>query len=66
MDNFDGEMLSVWDSQLVKYGNVCLVKENILVNELIPVFREYYSLVSNGKEKVRLKYRSHLSDGDFR
>ena len=32
----------------------------MLVNELIPVFQEYYSLISNGKEKVRLQYRSHL------
>ena len=36
-----------------------------LVNELIPVFREYYSLVSNQKEKVKLKYYSHLNEGDL-
>jgi DNA replication and repair protein RecF len=64
-NNFDNEMLSVWDAQLIKYGIFVFSEREILVNELIPVFREYYSLVSNEKEKVRLKYRSHLSDGDF-
>lgn len=62
---FDEEMLSVWDSQLVKYGNYVYSERGILVNELIPVFQEYYSLLSNDKEKVRLRYRSHLSEGDF-
>lgn len=63
--SFDEEMLSVWDSQLVKYGNFVYSERGILVNELIPVFQEYYSLLSNDKEKVRLRYQSHLSEGDF-
>ena len=63
--NFDDEMLSVWDAQLIKYGNVVYSERDLLVNELTPVFREYYSLVSNQKEKVKLRYKSHLSDGDF-
>jgi DNA replication and repair protein RecF len=29
------------------------------------VFQEYYSMISAGKENVKLQYRSHLSDGDF-
>jgi len=64
-NNFDEEMLSVWDSQLVKYGNVVYSERDLLIKKLIPVFQEYYSLVSNDKERVRLKYRSHLSEGDF-
>ena len=38
---FDGDMLSIWDAQLVKYGNYVFSERNILVNELIPVFQEY-------------------------
>ncbi len=63
--SFDEDMLSVWDTQLVRYGNFVYSERDILVNELIPVFQEYYSLVSNDKEKVRLRYQSHLSEGDF-
>ena len=64
-NNFDEEMLSVWDSQLIRYGIYAWTERERLVNELIPVFREYYSLVSNQKEKVKLKYYSHLNEGDF-
>jgi DNA replication and repair protein RecF len=64
-NNYDDEMLSVWDAQLIKYGVFVYSERDMLINELIPVFREYYSMVSNRKEKVRLKYRSHLSEGDF-
>ncbi len=63
--HFDSEMLSVWDSQLVKYGEFIYNERSILVNELIPVFQEYYELISNGKEEVRLKYGSHLSEAAF-
>ncbi len=63
--NFNYDLLSIWDSQLVKYGNFVFHERNVLVNELIPVFQEYYSFISNEKENVRLEYRSHLNDSDF-
>ncbi len=62
---FDNDALSIWNSQLVKYGNYVYKERNILVNELIPVFQEFYSLISSAKERVRLEYQSHLSEGDF-
>lgn len=62
---FDSDMLSVWDAQLVRYGNYIFSERNILINELIPVFQEYYEMISNGKEQVRLQYRSHLTEANF-
>jgi len=62
---FDNDMLSIWDLQLIKYGNYIFKERDILVNELIPVFNEYYSFISKEKEIVKLNYRSHLKDGDF-
>lgn len=62
---FDNDALTIWDEQLIKYGSYVHKERQVLVNELIPVFQEYYSLISSGKEKVRLTYRSHLSDGSF-
>ena len=62
---FDEDVLSIWDAQLVKYGTYVHGERKALVNELIPVFQEYYSLISSGKESVKLKYRSHLSEGSF-
>jgi DNA replication and repair protein RecF len=61
----DAELLSIWDSQLVRYGTFVYKERAMLINELIPVFQEYYSLISLGKESVRLKYRSHLVEGSF-
>jgi DNA replication and repair protein RecF len=63
--NSDNEMLSIWDTQLVKYGTYIYSERDVLVNELIPVFQEYYSLISSDKESVRLRYKSHLSEGSF-
>jgi len=62
---FDHEVLSVWDDQLVKLGKFIFNERELLINELVPVFRKYYSLISSGKEVVELKYRSQLADGDF-
>jgi DNA replication and repair protein RecF len=62
---FDSDMLSVWDAQLVKYGEYIFSERSILVNELIPVFQEYYEMISNGKEEVRLHYHSQLGEGNF-
>jgi DNA replication and repair protein RecF len=62
---FDIDALSIWDTQLIRYGNYIFSEREILVSELIPVFQEYYDLISNGKERVRLHYRSHLSEGNF-
>jgi len=62
---FDEEMLRMWDVQLVKYGTSVYNERKTLVDELVPVFREYYSMISSGKEEVRLSYKSHLDEGDF-
>jgi len=61
----DNDVLSIWDAQLIKYGNYVFSERDILVNELIPMFQKYYSMISTEKENVKLKYRSHLSDGNF-
>ncbi len=61
----DLDFLSIYDSELVKYGYYVFKERENLVNELIPVFQEYYSMISSGKELVKLQYRSQLSDGNF-
>ena len=52
--------------QLLKYGSLIFNERQLLADELIPVFQEYYSFISTGKEQVKLNYRSHLSEGDFK
>jgi DNA replication and repair protein RecF len=62
---FDNDALSIWDSQLVRYGTYVFRERDTLINELIPVFQERYSMISSERERVRLSYRSHLSESDF-
>ena len=61
----DEDMLAVWDAQLVKYGSYIYDARKKLVDELKPVFQEFYSLISSSKEAVRLEYISHLNECDF-
>ncbi len=62
---YEADMLSAWDSRLVRYGEYIYHERCSLVDELIPVFREYYSLLSNNREEVQLLYSSHLNEGSF-
>jgi DNA replication and repair protein RecF len=61
----DYDILSIWDAPLVKYGTKVYTERDVLVNELIPVFQEYYSLISSDNESVSLRYKSHLSETNF-
>ncbi len=63
--NKDDEMISIWNDQLVRYGEYIYSERQNLVDELIPVFQEYYGMISGGREKVRLTYSSHLSGGSY-
>jgi DNA replication and repair protein RecF len=63
--SFEADMLAVWDMQLVKHGNYIFSQREKVVNELVPVFNEYYSFISGNNEKVRLAYRSHLTGAEF-
>ena len=62
---FDLDTIAIWDSQLIKHGNYIFKERESLVNDLIPVFNEHYSMISSRREKVKLKYKSHLGEGDF-
>jgi DNA replication and repair protein RecF len=62
---FDPDSLGIWDVQLVKHGSYIFSQRQALVNELIPVFEEYYSFISGKHETVRFSYSSHLAGNDF-
>ena len=64
-NKIDKDMLAVWDTQLVKHGSYIFDARKKLINELKPVFQEYYSLISSSKETVKLEYVSHLNECDF-
>lgn len=63
--NLDPELTGVYDVQLVKYGEYIHRERMKLVDELTPVFNDYYSFISSGNETVKLTYKSQLSGTDF-
>jgi DNA replication and repair protein RecF len=65
-NDFDPDSLEVWNAQLVKHGTFIFNERKALVNDLVDVFREYYRLISSGKEEIRLVYKSQLFENDFR
>lgn len=63
--NFDAELLSIWDNQLMEYGTRLHKQRAIFVKKLIPVFQRYYSFISQGNEVVGLTHQSDLYSNDF-
>ncbi len=63
--NFDAELLSIWDMQLIEYGNRIHEQRMKFVEKLIPVFQHYYSFISQGNEKVSLVHQSGLYEKSF-
>lgn len=62
---FDSELLSIWDEQLLEYGQNIHKERTRFIEKLIPVFQRYYSHISQGNEEVRLEHQSDLYEGDL-
>jgi DNA replication and repair protein RecF len=63
--DFDLEIIGLWNMQLVRSGTIIHKIRRQFLDEIIPVFNEYYAFISGGRETVGIEYESHLSEGDF-
>ncbi len=61
-----GDVLEVWDEQLVRYGIPVYQERKKFVTDLLPVFSRFYEHVSGGREKVTLAYHTQLDETGFR
>ena len=59
-------LLEIWDEQLIKYGNNIFQKRVDFIENIIPIFQEYYKFITGNKEMYCLQYDSHLKNADFR
>lgn len=64
--SFDLDSIEVWDEQLVMLGEKIHAVRVKFVEELIPVFQDYYTRISGNKERVQLVYDSQLYEGEYR
>ena len=62
---FDSELLTVWDSQLIEYGQRIHSERCKFVEKLVPLFQEYYTFISQGNEKVGLIHQSDLYENNL-
>jgi len=58
---FDRQMLDLWEQQMLNPGRNIYNSRSGFVEEIIPLFQQYYNHISEDREKVRLKYKSQLS-----
>lgn len=61
----DPEMIAIYDIQLIETGERIFSRRKKFVNELNPVFQEFYSAISQGAEKTSLFYQSDLEGKPF-
>lgn len=61
----DKESVFLWNEQLVKFGIPIHEARCEFVREFIPIFRTYYSQISDENETVSLVYESMLLDNNY-
>jgi len=59
-DNYQPELIEVWDEQLIRYGQYIYQQRKTFIAELIPIFQDYYGRISGGREKIGLSYESQV------
>ena len=64
--SFDEDTIDIWDEQLIVLGEKIHTVRVKFVEELIPIFQEYYTRISGDREKVKLVYDSQLNEGEYR
>lgn len=59
----DPLLMQLWEEQMAEAGETLYEKRQAFVDELIPLFQEYYQHISGGQERVGLTYVSHCQRG---
>jgi DNA replication and repair protein RecF len=62
---FDMTLLEIWDEQIIPLGKAIFEKRKVFLDEFIPIFKQHYSFITNGKEEVDIEYESQLNEGNF-
>ena len=57
------EIISVFEEMMAETGERIYMKRQGFIEEFIPVFQQFHSLISGGEEHVNLVYTSHCQRG---
>lgn len=59
---FDAETLEIYDAPLEHFGYFIFNERKLFIERLEPIFCRFYEIISDGKEKVNIRYESHLTN----
>ena len=59
----DADLMALLEEQMAVHGEVVSGKRAAFVDELVPLFQDFYGRISQGKESVSLAYQSHCQRG---
>jgi DNA replication and repair protein RecF len=62
---YDPNLLEIWDEQLIRYGTEIHTRRSDFIRDFIPVFNDFFRIISLGKETVSIAYESQLTDEAF-
>jgi len=62
---FSRDALEIWDAQMIQPGNRIFDRRRNFLADFIPLFRSYFSLISDSRESVDMIYQSQLQQHDM-
>jgi DNA replication and repair protein RecF len=64
-NTFDKVSLEIYDEELIHLGEFIHLERKKWIEEFVPIFQQYYQVLSQGNESVDLVYQSQLSHNSF-
>ncbi len=62
----DDSVLDIWEDQMALYGTYIHEQRKKFIDEFVPIFQNFYSYISGGKEQISLSYKSQHEDRDIK
>ena len=65
-DNIDLSLLELWEETMIEEGVAIYKRRKAFIEELTPIFHDFYTIISQSKENVSLEYSSQLKSSSFK
>ena len=62
---FDRSLLLAYEQKMIQYGELVYAERKAMLKNFIPLFQQFYNVVSGEREKVHIDYRSDLNDASL-
>lgn len=62
---FDNENLAIYNEQMSEFGTIIYNKRKVFLEQFVPIFQKYYSIISENAEDVNIIYDSQLHEDHF-